>query len=224
MTDQDVLTAIQYTVVEPPNGGASWPSGLWTRDEVVGSLTQRQSKFLKDTLSVVNVVDNTTALQDTPPANPPILTVAASQTRITLPQDCARIVDLVWRNENGVIRELERADTYEVDHALETWEATGADLPLAYMEDAPSRVVQIAPMPAIAGTLELLYVPSGTPFNGNGVGFTVPDECVHAIKYGTLADLFGKDGQGKDPARAAYCEQRVQLAVDATRIILQGWA
>ena len=35
MIDQDLLTALQYALIEPPDGGASWLSGLWTRDESV---------------------------------------------------------------------------------------------------------------------------------------------------------------------------------------------
>ena len=225
MIDQEVLTAIQFTVVEPPNGGASWPSGLWTRDEVVGSLTQRQSLFLKNSLVVVNSVTNVTSQQDVPPSpNPPSLQAVIGQTVITLPQDCLRIVSLVWVGANGTVRELERTDWFEADHLLPTWETTPVAAPLVYMEDAPTRSVRIAPASTMFGVFNLLYVPSGTPLTGNGMTFTVPEECVHGIKYGTLADLFGKDGQGQDPARAAYCEQRFNLAIELARLVIRGWA
>ena len=225
MTDQEILTAIQFTVVEPPNGGASWPSGLWTRDEVTGSLTQRQDRFLKDSLILLAHTTRSVAPDDTPPTIPPPLQVVASQTRITLPSDCLRVVSVVWEGEDGSVRELVRTDSFETDHFLPDWEAVGAVVPLVFMEyETPTREIQIAPMPQFAGSLDLLYVPLGTPLTGNGVDFTLFDECVHGVKYGTLADLFGKEGQGHDAARAAYCEQRFQLAIDLARIILQGWA
>src|SRR5262245_48202613 len=50
-TDQQVLSEIQYQVIEPTvDNGVTWTSGLWTATEVLNYLNQRQYRFMKDTL------------------------------------------------------------------------------------------------------------------------------------------------------------------------------
>jgi len=69
-TDQQIEQQIQYTVIEPPDLGATWPSGLWTAAEVVDYLNQRQHRFLKDThlqIGLANIpVTQGTSLYDLP--------------------------------------------------------------------------------------------------------------------------------------------------------------
>lgn len=210
-TDQALLTQIQYAVIEPPDGGQSWPSGLWSRDEVLALCNQRQDRFLYDTLLLVGIA---------------ILSpVAIGDHQIALPDDWMRTVTLVWRGSDGTVRELQRVDTFEADHAIPTWFTTNG-VPLFYMEDdvPGSLIVQFGPAPTVAGTLELLYVPSGTTLNGNGEILVLPDEAAHVVKYAALADMLSKDGRGRDPQRAAYCEERVTLAKQAVELILEGWA
>ncbi len=47
MTDQEMLTAVQYCLMEPPDNGATYPSGLWTTDEVLAAFNERQNRLLK---------------------------------------------------------------------------------------------------------------------------------------------------------------------------------
>ncbi len=212
MIDQDLLTSLQYATIEPPDGGAAWPSGLWSRDEVLSYLNQRQDKLLK--LSLIHV--------KTSPAIP----VLALQRVIDLPIDWAATVSVVWTGDDGQIRELQRTDTFGLDHADATLgRIATASLPLVYMDfDNETLKVEISPGPTGAGNLSVLYVPVGTVLTGNGVSLTVPDELESSVKYGVLADMLGKDGRGRDQARAEYGAQRFQFGVDVARIILEGWA
>jgi hypothetical protein len=211
MTDQTLLTALQYAVIEPPDGGAAWPSGLWSRDEVLSYLNQRQDRLLRESLIHVKTS-----------ANLPILTGARV---VTLPTDWMRTVTVVWLGDNGMIRELQRADTFQVDHADAALSRTSTGVPLYYMEyDSANLTVEIGPAPLVDGNLSVLYVPVGTELTGNGVSLLVPDELETAVKYGSLADMLGKDGRGKDATRAAYCEERYHMAVEAARLILEGWS
>jgi len=208
--DTSILSAIQYVLMEPIDGGAAFPSGLWTADEVRDRLNERQDQFLKRTGLLVGIA--------TRPLN-------AGQHWFVLPSDWLSTLSAVWEGTDGVIRELIRSDSFEADHGLTDWTHT-RDTPMLYMdEDSPLLTMQIAPPPQVSGRVQLLYVPQGTTLTGAGELLTVPDEFSESVaKYGTLADLFGKDGRGKNPEKAAYCEQRFALAEQVADIILRGWA
>jgi len=207
-TDQALMQQLQYSLLEPPNGGQTWPSGVWTRDEVLNIANQRQNTLLHDTMLLVGAAN---------------VAVLASASRIDLPTDCIRLVTVVWRG--SVVRELLRSDSFEADHMISTWEDTDTVAPLVYMEEeAPLGQVQIGPAPIGAGTLDLLYVPLGTVLNGNGEILVVPDELMPVVKYGALVDLLQKDGRGQDLGRAQYCEHRFNMGVEIAKLILEGWA
>lgn len=211
MIDQTLLTGIQYAVIEPPDGGASWPSGLWSRDEVLSYLNQRQDRLLKQSLIYVKTS--------------PDIAVLAFDRVLPLPADWLRTVSVVWFGDDGVIRELQRVDSFAVDHADAALARIETGLPFYYMEfDSATLTVEIGPAPVVNGHLSILYVPVGSELTGNGVSLLVPDELETAVKYGTLADMLGKDGRGKDALRAQYCEERYTMAVEAARLILEGWA
>jgi hypothetical protein len=136
-------------------------------------------------------------------------------------------VSVVWIGNNGSIRELQRVDSFQIDHADTAMNRTATGLlPLYYMEyDNTNLTIEIGPTPdGVEGVLSVLYVPVGTELTGNGVSLLVPDELETAVKYGTLADMLGKDGRGKDALRSQYCEERYSMAVEAARLILEGWA
>ena len=209
-SDQTLMSNIQVNLIEPPNGGQTYPSGLWTRDEVIAACNYRQDRLLHDTLLEVGISA--------------LIPVIIGQHRVNLPSDWLRTVTVVWRGSNGTVRELVRSSSFEADHTITTWESANST-PLSYHEfETPNLQIQIAPAPDVAGNLELLYCPTGTELNGNGELLVVPDELEHGVRYGTLADLLSKDGRGKDPTRAQYCEDRFTLVIELTRIILDGWA
>lgn len=209
MIDYELFSSIQYVLMEPPDGGISMPSGLWTPEELRDRANERQNRFLKRTQILVGVAE---------------IPATAGVFRYALPGDWLTTMSVVWRGSDAIVRELVRSDSFEADHGMQDW-TVERDTPQLYMdEDSPLLTIQIAPAPLVDGTLEILYIPQGALLTGNGELLTVPDEYAHAIKYGTLADLFGKDGRGKNPEKAAYCERRFALAQEVAAIMLAGWA
>lgn len=209
MTDQDVLTLLQYALVEPPDGGASWPSGLWTRDEVLNALNTRMRQYLRDTHAVATRIE---------------IPVVAGTNPVAVPADWIGTLAAVWRDLAGVRYPLTPADAFEIDLMVPTWE-TVPDVPIVILDgDDGTLTVRLGPLPAANGTLELLYVALPTAANGSGVTLSLPDETLDGIKYGTLADLLGKVGRGNDPMRATYCQERFEMGEMLTEIILGGWA
>jgi hypothetical protein len=209
-TDQALAQQIQYHLVEPPDGGQTFTSGLWDRDEVFNVITQRQNLMLHETFLLVGIAN---------------VAVVAGTSRVTLPTDLLKLMTLVWRGVDGTVREILRSDSFEADQAIPSWELTTTTAPLVYMEEeTPSGEVQLAPAPAVNGTLEVLYVPVGTFLTGDGEILVLPDELMPGVKYGAMADLLAKDGRGQDLERAAYCTERYEFANEIALLLLKGWA
>lgn len=209
MIDQDLLTLLQYALVEPPDGGASWPSGLWTRDEVIAALTTRMQQYVRDTQAIVT---RTT------------IAVTAGDNPIALPTDWIATLAGGWKTLAGLRTPLTPSEAFEIDLAIPTWETTQA-VPLVLLDgDAGTLTCRLGPVPIANGTLELLYVALPTSPNGSGVTLSLPDETLDGIKYGVLADLLGKVGRGADPLRAQYGQERFELGELITEILLGGWA
>jgi len=200
---------IQYALVESPDGGASFPSGLWTRDEVIHAFNTRQRQLLRDTHLIVTRIEIAVGIAENPTA---------------LPVDWVATLFCDWRTAGGVRSPLTPCDAFEVDLIVPTWE-TVAGVPIVFLDgDEGTLTIRLAPIPAAAGTLELLYIALPTAANGNGVTLSIPDEFLDGVRYGTLADLLGKVGRGADPARAAYCQERFELTEAIVSILLEGWS
>lgn len=210
MRDQALLTGLQYALVEPPDGGSSWPSGLWTRDEVLHAVNTRMRQLLRDTQAIATYVE---------------IPVPAATNPITLPSDWVASLAAVWRyTASGVRSPIGTADMFEADLMAPTWETTPAT-PIGFLdEDQGTLTARLAPIPDLDGVVELLYVALPTQATGADILLSLPDEFLDGIKYGALADLLGKIGRGNDPTRAAYAQERFEQSELAIEIILGGWA
>jgi len=207
-TDQDLATELQYALLEPPNAGATWPSGLWTPTEVWEALTQAQNEFLKDTACLLTSA--------TLPALPMV-------TRHLLPADWIISQRLAWIAADGTIREIPRGDDVEADLGIPTWESTGASRPALWTDaNAPTLQIQTMPGANAAGMLYLLYVALGAALTGAGVPLTVPEDCAPYVKYRALGILLEKFGRVTDVEAAEYCRQRYAEGVAAVYVLLHG--
>jgi hypothetical protein len=207
-TDQQLLEQVQNTMMEPPDGGTTWPSDLWTAAEVVNYANQRQQRFLKDTHLQIGIAN--------------IPGVAGTIT-YNLPDDWVTTVRVVWVESDGSTRALTASDSWEADYGIPTWTYV-AGTPKLYMDvDTAVLTLKIAPLPVADGTIQIHYVPLAGALDGNGELICLPDEYVPSLKYGILADMFSKVGRANDQSRADYCQQRYQLGLDVCRMLLKGW-
>jgi len=210
MIDQDLLTELQYALLEPPDGGQSWPSEVWTREEVLGEVNSSIWTWLRDTQGIVVRVEL------------PVL--AVSNGLVTLPTDWLATAHAVWRAADGTRTPLGPADRFEADHGVPTWQTAPAT-PLAWNDyEGETLTCQLIPAPDADGVLELLYVQRPADLLGAGATIPIPDEFLDAVKYGALATLLRKIGRLADPERASYGERRVQLTVVVSEILLGGFA
>lgn len=211
-TDQQMASRMQNTLMEPANGGGSWTSGLWSPAEVFSLMSLRQDRVLFDTQCLIGIVNIPTVI---------------NQSIYACPPEWLRTFGVVFVSaDNTIIREIIRSNSFEADHMISLWEATPSayPYPLVYAEEeTATATIQVIPAPTVAGSIDLLFVPSAPDFTGNQELLALPDDFAHVIQYGALADMLGKDGRGKDPTRGSYAEQRFSLAEEAVKIILKGW-
>lgn len=206
-TDQTVLTQMQYVMLETPNGGASWGSEMWTAAEVINYLNQRQNRFLKDTQLQIGLA---------------LIPATEGTNKYDLPDDWITTVRVVWVSSDDSTRALGRSSSWEADHGMPTWTYVEGP-PKLYMDvDTEVLTIKIAPLPDDDGTLQIHYVPLAALLDGTGELMTIPDEFVPTVKYGALADMFGKVGRAMDE-RAGYCQQRYEMGVEVAKMMLNGW-
>lgn len=212
VTDIALLTAIQYHVVEPnPDGGVTWALGDWTAATVINYLNQRQDRFLRETGIVVQRDSSVNTVPNV--------------SRYELPDTLLQINRVSWEGPTATITELPRADTWQFDHGYADWTYNTAARPQLYTEyETPQRVIEIAPASYDNGVIHLLYVAAGETLSNTGVTFTVPDECVPILMWGTLADMLSESARVQDAQRATYCEARYHMGVEATLLLLNSWS
>lgn len=207
MIDQDLLEQIQYTMIEPPTGGVSWPSGLWTPEEVYDYLNERLDAFVKATHIKIAIDD---------------ITIIPNTGRYSLPADWIATVRAYYEPQVGTNKALVRSSGWEADHGIPTWPSQAT--PKLYMDaETPTLTIQLAPTPDTDGTLEVIYIANNPQITADGATLPFADEFCTFVKYGVMADMFSKVGRAHDPIRAEYCQQRFDLGIEATRILLNGF-
>jgi len=95
--------------------------------------------------------------------------------------------------------------SWDADEAIDIFDVHAASL--SFDTDAS---------PSFGGSYELLTVEAGGALSFTSIPpstFTIPDDWIHVIKWGALADLFGRQSNAADPLRQSYCEQRYQMGL-----------
>lgn len=207
-TDQDIMQQIQNTMIEPPDGGLTWPSGLWTMVEVVGYLDQRQNMFLKDSHFQFGI------------ANIP----ATQGVHIyDLPNDWINTIRVLWIDTDDNTLELPRSDLWEADYGIPSWSYVEAT-PKIFWDGGKPATIRLMPIPDTDGTIQIHYVPYAALLTGVPPElFTLPAEFVPPVKYGAMADMLTKVGRANDIPRAKYCAQRFKLGIEVAKLLVKGW-
>lgn len=199
VTDIDVVTEIQYHLLEP--AAIPWAgTEQFSIADLQAAVERRRNLFLVDTGMILT--QSTVAM---PP--PPI-------GRVTLPDNVIDVRRILWKDVNNVVYHLWREDELALNASDYTW-AIDPGTPYAYSVLGPPPLqVQIAAVPLDAGTIGMISVNTGAALDvTTGVILGIPDDWCWVVKWGALADLLGKDGPAADPERAAWCEKRYQAGV-----------
>lgn len=208
-TDQQLLSEIQQLTIEPVvDDGLTWLAGLWTLDEVLGYANQRQQRFLADTCLVGGWLQMP----------------CAAQSIQELDEDVLFVEHVIYEDGNpGLCTPLLPLSQFSADLSVPGWAGETASAPLGYLtQQAGTRELSLVPAPTTAGLLHLFGVFLAETLDRSGVQITLPDEWEPYLRYGIMADMFGKQGEAYDQPRAQYCEARWQEGVESAKAILQA--
>lgn len=210
VTDRDIIQQLQYALLENASSQTTWNgTEQFTYDDLVQAIVRRRNQFLADTGIVLT--HSTQAV-----ASPSIGRQALRDSVIDV-----RRASWVGASPFDYYRTLWREDERALVLANSDWASTSGT-PICYSVMAPPPLqMQLAPAPVSSGRLDLVCVESGAALDPatSATALGIPDDLTPAIKWGALADLLGIDGQSRDPARAAFAEQRYQQFVALARML-----
>ncbi len=195
VTDRDLFQTIEYHLLEPVTNGTWSGSEQFNAADVTGALQRRRDQFLLETGCRIN--HSTQTGGQTPTG------------RVDLADIVIDVRRLVYLDANGAYTKLWPDDEYIMNAFASGWSVNPGPPSVFSVIATPPVRIQIAPIPNISGTLDLLTIDSGAALDPTvGVAMGVPDDFTWAIKFGALLDLLTKDGPPSDPIRASYCQKR----------------
>lgn len=215
VTDQDLITEIEYHLLEPPTPTVWTGTDQFALQDVVSALQRRRDQFLLETGMVLT--------RATYPIAPP------PDGRIQLDQAIVTVRRVAWRNTDSVVTPLNREDVWNFTHFAPRWIQTPGRQPVVpsgySVGETPPLVLQIAPPPSDTGVLDLVSVVRGATLGGPvPVLMGIPDDMTWICKWGALADLLNKDGLAMDAERARYCEERWKQGIQMAKTASSVWA
>ena len=200
MTDAELLSQIQTILIEPPDGGVTVPSGLWTAAELRDAL-HNGKQFVR--------------VECAPFFERVTLTTVPNQIRYPLPQDWVATQRVVWHSPDGDKIDLGRDSTWSADYMEADWPMSQQGRPQIYTDTiTPMPSLQVMPPARDAGVLEVLYLSTST---------VLPDLLVPIAKWRAVAILLAKDGRGQDLPRAKKANDLAEQGIQALNIFLKGW-
>ncbi len=206
--DQALITDLCYALMESQAAGnpRTWQgTDMFTMADLLGALNRRRDQFLSDTGAVLTRLVTVVG--------------APADGLVTLADNVIDVRRVAWVDAaTGAVTPLYRMDELQADYGLSGW-SVNANTPAFYSTIVtPPLTLQLIPVPSAPGSVDVLSVNAGATLDATGVLLGIPDDFAPTLKWGVLADLLGRDGQARDPDRAAYCEARYQQGAELARI------
>ena len=214
VTDRDIIQSVQYALLETAAVQTSWTgTEQFTYTDITNALQNRLNQFLSDTGIVVNA--STFGWN--------ILIVPGGDLQQELPQSTIDIRRVAWLQNppTPYYTTLWREDERLFSAGFPLWPGQPQTPPESYtIMGPPPLTIRLEPPVSVNGSLDILTVdsvaldPAVLP-----TILGIPDDLTPAIKWGTLADLLGKDGIASDITRSQFCEKRYQQYVQLARLL-----
>jgi hypothetical protein len=235
--DQDLVTQIEYHLLETPSPTAWAGTEMFTLDDITQAIQRRRNQFLLETGCVLTH----SSVSSLPP---PV-------SRFPLADNVIDVRRLAWIDSGGsynsvgvgygirfglpkngltgtaatdlqkiVVNNLWREDEEIANAFMIRWNLTPGS-PLCFsVALTPPLQVQLFPALLDVGNLDMVSLNTGADLDPtSGVLLGIPDDLSWVVKWGALADLLNKDGPGRDVIRAAYCEERWNFGLDLANLL-----
>lgn len=204
VTIDSILQEIQFHFLEAANGYSG--AGLtdqFSISEMIQAVTRARNRFCLDIATPLTVTAALAAVVD-------------ASGRFPLPGATIFCHRLMWKDSNGAFYPLYRSDGYAMDALNPSWTSEPARPSSFSQAETRPIEIQLDPIPASAGTFEMLSVESVAAF-ATSAPLQVPDDYAHGIKYAAMSDLLSVDGDQANPFLSAYCDFRYNEIVAAAR-------
>lgn len=196
VTNWQVVTAIEYHLIEPPTPGTWTGSDQFDLVRITQALERRRDRFLEETGCQVNVS---------------LVDYAANATgRFDLDETIQVIRRIDWRNQTTQIKiPLRKTDEFAARAFLPNWNVPATQPRYFSTSATPPLTLQVMPPPLNDGTATLITTNRGAAIDpGTEAALGIPNDWAWVVKWGALSDLWSQEGLSLDPQRAEYAEQR----------------
>ena len=205
VTDRQLVSEIEYHLVEPQGLSAWAGTDQFTLPQVLGAIERRRNQFLAETGCVVT--------EDS------VAVPSSANGRITLEDDIITVRRAVLV-DGGTYYPLRPSDERSATSLRRGFSTPGPPTSFS-VASTPQLVLQIYPPPPNTSSLEILVVRSGpaldtTANGGAGTILGIPDDLAWAVKWGALSDLLRGDAS-TDLQRADECEELYRLGVQLAK-------
>jgi len=202
LLDTNLYTDIQYALLEPATGVNPWTgvSSQFSANDLINAVQRRRDELISNSGCTM-----TRRL------------VPAVNGRIVLPDTVIDIRRMAYLPAQGPPSVVWADDTWSEQSFNRNYTLAPPGTPSVYLLSAqPPISFDVDCPPGAAGQYELITVEAGPALvAGTPQTLSVPDDWVHLIKWGALADLLSRDTNARDDQRAAYCEARYRMGLKA---------
>lgn len=199
VTDVDLLTIMEYMLLEPPTG-ATWSGSLqFSIDDLLKAIQRRRDEILSNTSCTVNRH---------------LVTASTTAGRTTLDDRTIDIRRVAWlptaQTNTYKNTPLLPDDQFALQSYGGVYTSRVAGTPAQYLQSAePPISFDTDVKPAVVGQYEVITVDAGATLTTvTPTVIPIPNDFAWVALFGAMADLFNRDGNSKDSLRAQYCNAR----------------
>jgi hypothetical protein len=201
VTDTSLVTAIEAHLLEPQTAvyPLTWSGSVqYSLDDILNAIQRRRDEVLSITGCSITR-----------------RTIAMTPGRIALPDTVLDVRRLAYLPASGSPYVIWRDDVWGLQSYESAWpQSAPGQANVFSVSTEPPLTFDVDVTPNVNGQYELLTVESGGNLStAQASTFTIPDDWMWVVKWGALADLFGRESNANDALRMQYCESRYRQAV-----------
>lgn len=194
LTDADVYTLIEYHLLEPPTGSTWTGTNQFSINDLSLACSRRRNEILQR--AACNMAESS-------------ISITPNTSSIQLADTFLDVRRCRWVPVTGSPVTLQRGDSRSFQYFTPNYRQTNAN-PLRWdVIGSPPQTVTVDTLVNVPSSMQVLGMIGGADFAPpTNAPLLMPDDWMWVLKFGAMADILSKEQEGKDLARAAYCQQR----------------